>query len=183
MNSDLLTILVAITALATFALWYDTNRPKFKQLDKKFRKALWESSPIEPKHNKPKSEPHDEWEGKFFYEFDDFADAINWYLADDSRAPGACKNYQTPMSARRRPGRCQDELTRYSTIRSKWETLKSMGTVSMGEKRERDRYAPKTRLGSITGLRRCGGVPQWYRHARCRPGPAKNTNALLPKMP
>ena len=84
MNSDLLTILVAITALATFALWYDTNRPKFKQLDKKFRKALWESSPIEPKHNKPKSEPHDEWEGKFFYEFDDFADAVNWYLADDT---------------------------------------------------------------------------------------------------
>jgi hypothetical protein len=57
MNYDLLTILVVITALAMFALWHNANRPKFKQLKRKFRKALWESNPIEPKHNKPKFEP------------------------------------------------------------------------------------------------------------------------------
>ena len=87
MNYDFLTILVVITALATFGLWRNVNRPKYKQLKKKFRKALWESGPIEPKHNKPKFEPLrqslDQSEAKFFYEFDDFADVMNWYLADD----------------------------------------------------------------------------------------------------
>ena len=86
-NYDLLTTLVVITALATFALWRKANQPKSKQLSKKFRKALWESNPIEPKHKKPKFEPlrrsFAEWEAKFFYEFDDFADMMNWYLADD----------------------------------------------------------------------------------------------------
>jgi hypothetical protein len=87
-NYDLLTILVAITSLATFALWRNTNRPTFKQLNKKFRKALWESNPVEPKHDKPKFEPFRnvvaEWEAKFFYDFADFADVMNWYLADDA---------------------------------------------------------------------------------------------------
>jgi hypothetical protein len=82
MNYDLLTIVVVVTALATFALLRNTSRPKFKQLKKKFRKTLWESKPIEPKHNKPKSAPSEKWEAKFFYEFDDFADVMNWYLAD-----------------------------------------------------------------------------------------------------
>jgi hypothetical protein len=86
MNYHFLTTLVVIIALTTFALWRN-NRPKFKQLKKKFRKALWESNPIEPKHDKPKIEsPYnvfDEYEAKFFYEFDDFADVMNWYLADD----------------------------------------------------------------------------------------------------
>jgi len=45
MNYDLLTILVVITAVGTFALWRNANRPKFKQLKKKFRKALWEGNP------------------------------------------------------------------------------------------------------------------------------------------
>jgi len=73
MNYDLLTALVVITALATFALWRHTNRPKFKHLKKKFRKELWESKPIAPKHNKARFEPQhsSEWEAKFFYEFDD----------------------------------------------------------------------------------------------------------------
>jgi hypothetical protein len=88
MNYDVLTILVVITALATLSLWRNTNRPKFKQLNKKFRKALWESGPIEPKHEKPKIvSPYnhfDEYEAKFFSEFDDFADVMNWYLADDA---------------------------------------------------------------------------------------------------
>ena len=87
MNYDFLTIVIVITALATFALWRNIDRPKFKQLKKKFRKALWESNPIAPKHNKPKFEPfssREEWgEAKFFYEFDDFADVMNWYLAED----------------------------------------------------------------------------------------------------
>src|SRR6516165_6853463 len=84
MNYDFLTILVVITAFTTFALWRKANQPKFKLLKKKFRKALWESNPIEPRHNKPKFEPRrlDEWEAKFFYEFDDFADVVNWFLAD-----------------------------------------------------------------------------------------------------
>jgi hypothetical protein len=88
MNYDFLTILIVITALATFAVWRSVNRPKYKQLKKKFRKALWESAPIEPKHNKPKfkglSYSVGEGETKFFYEFDDFADVMNWYLADDA---------------------------------------------------------------------------------------------------
>jgi hypothetical protein len=86
MNYDLLAILVVITAWATFVLWHKTNRPKFKQLKKKFRKALWERNPIEPKHNKPRFEPlsnsRNDAEAKFFYDFDDFADVMNWYLAD-----------------------------------------------------------------------------------------------------
>jgi hypothetical protein len=91
MNYDLLAILVVITACATFVLWRNTNRPKFKQLKKKFRKALWESKPIEPKHNKPRFEPLrnslNGAEAKFFYEFDDFADVMNWYLADINSSP------------------------------------------------------------------------------------------------
>jgi hypothetical protein len=88
MNYDFLIILVAITALMTFGLWRSVNRPKYKQLKKKFRKALWESGPIEPKHNKPTFKPvgfdRTEWTAKFFDEFDDFADVMNWYLADDA---------------------------------------------------------------------------------------------------
>ena len=91
MNYDFLTILVVIIALATFSLWRNTNRPKFKQLSKKFRKALWESGPIAPKHNKPKFEPLRErcaeGEARFFYEFEDFADVMNWYLADTMTTP------------------------------------------------------------------------------------------------
>ena len=87
MNYDFLTIVVVIIAAATFALWRNANRPKFKHLKKKFRKALWESGPIEPKHDKPIFEPlrntFDEWEAKFFYDFDDFADVMNWYLAEE----------------------------------------------------------------------------------------------------
>jgi len=87
MNFDFLAIAIVITALTTFALWRNINRPKFKQLKKKFRKALWESNPIAPKHNKPKFEPfssREEWgEATFFYEFDDFADVMNRYLAED----------------------------------------------------------------------------------------------------
>jgi hypothetical protein len=46
------------------------------------------STVMEPKHNRPKFEPYysgviAEWEAKFFYEFDDFADVMNWYLAYD----------------------------------------------------------------------------------------------------
>jgi hypothetical protein len=84
MNYELLTILVVVTAAATFALWRRTDRPKFKLLKKKFRKALLESKPIVPKHNKPRFEHGlHEGEANFFYEFDDFADVMNWYLADD----------------------------------------------------------------------------------------------------
>jgi hypothetical protein len=37
-----------------------------------------------PKHNKPRFEHGlHEGEAKFFYEFDDFADVMNWYLADE----------------------------------------------------------------------------------------------------
>jgi hypothetical protein len=88
MNYDLLTILVVISASVTFTLWRNTNRPKFKQLSKKFRKALWESDPIEPKHNEPKFKPlrrsREERDAKFFSEFEDFADVVNWYLASDT---------------------------------------------------------------------------------------------------
>jgi hypothetical protein len=40
MNYDYLTILVVITAVATFALWRNSNRPKFKQLNKKIPQGI-----------------------------------------------------------------------------------------------------------------------------------------------
>ena len=68
MNYDLLTIVVVITALVTFALWRNTNRPKFKQLNKQFRKALWESDPTAMLKA---------WDSYHISQFD-LADDTNW---------------------------------------------------------------------------------------------------------
>lgn len=91
LNILIVVLVVVVTPLMTFRLWHDVNRPKYKQLKKKFRKALWESGPIEPKHDKPKFEPLrkslDQSEAKFFHDFDDFADVMNWWLAVTDPGP------------------------------------------------------------------------------------------------
>jgi len=148
MSYDYLTILVVITALATFALWRNSNRPKFKQLNKKFRKALWESNPIEPKHNRPKFEPYRnvvaEWEAKFFYEFDDFADVMNWYPADDPDYTSPWRLQELPYTDVSRAGDDGPTPGRaYSVFHNQMEVgkLEIHGGVFYGkEGKERDIY-------------------------------------------
>jgi hypothetical protein len=86
MSFDFLTIVVIVNALATFVLWSERRPEKIK---KKFRKQLYDTKPIAPKHQPPK-----EIGGKFeslvreenrafFADFADFANTVNWWLADE----------------------------------------------------------------------------------------------------
>jgi hypothetical protein len=83
MDYSFVVTVVAINAVVT--LWLLRHvRPKFK-LKRKFRKALWHSGPIKPKHDRPPKPDESEHEGhkRFYFEFADFADVVNWNLADD----------------------------------------------------------------------------------------------------
>src|SRR5262245_120271 len=86
MSFDFLTIVVIVNALATFVLWSALQPAKIK---KKFRKQLYDTKPITPKHRPPKAiggkleslvrEEH----RVFFADFADFANVVNWWLAGE----------------------------------------------------------------------------------------------------
>jgi hypothetical protein len=94
MTFDVLIIIVVINAVATLLLWgkvagKSSGRPK---LNKKATTALWRSEPIIPKHRPPKI-AGGEYSGlagdvdrRFFADFKDFADVVNWWLADEFTA-------------------------------------------------------------------------------------------------
>ena len=83
---DFLTIVVIVNALATFVLWSERRPEKIK---KKFRKQLYDTEPITPKHRPPKAiggkfESLVSKEDRvFFADFADFANVVNWWLADE----------------------------------------------------------------------------------------------------
>jgi hypothetical protein len=86
MSFDFLTIVVIVNALATFVLWSERRPQKIK---KKFRKQLYDTKPITPKHRPPKAiggrfESCVRKEHRvFFADFADFANVVNWSLADE----------------------------------------------------------------------------------------------------
>lgn len=94
MSYEFLVSIVLINAVATFSLWRKlaNNGPNRPRLNKKAATALWRSEPIVPKHNPPKmaggefSSLARDVDRMFFADFRDFADVINWWLADDFTA-------------------------------------------------------------------------------------------------
>jgi hypothetical protein len=81
MNSDWLWIIVVINTIAIIALW----RRKPDRLNKKAAKLLWRSDPITPKHEPPDfpTSFDNDYDRRFFADFKDFADVVNWWLADE----------------------------------------------------------------------------------------------------
>jgi hypothetical protein len=91
MNYDMLVFIVIANVLVTFSLWRIVARKADRPpgLNKKAAKELWHSEPITPKHEPPKvaggefaSLAHDH-DRRFFADFKEFADVVNWWLADE----------------------------------------------------------------------------------------------------
>ena len=90
MSNEVLVAIVAINAVVTLSLWRmmatKANRPA--GLNKKAAKALWHSDPIVPRHDPPKAVGGDfpslvhDADRTFFDDFKEFADVVNWFLAD-----------------------------------------------------------------------------------------------------
>jgi hypothetical protein len=81
-----LSIVVALNVLATIELWRRAAR-RPERPKKKFLNRLWDSKPIMPKHEPPPPLKEGAWgvgneELQFFEDFEDFANVVNWWLAD-----------------------------------------------------------------------------------------------------
>jgi hypothetical protein len=88
---QVLWIAVVLNASATIKLWQRAAR-RPEKLKKKFLNRLWRSKPITPKHEPPPPLKADSYGvGKdvlqFFSDFEDFAEVINWWLADPYASP------------------------------------------------------------------------------------------------
>jgi hypothetical protein len=91
MTFGILTIIVLLNVAATIELWRRAAR-RPEKLNKKFGKRLWGSKPITAKHEPPPREvktpgifgrkAETEWM-QFFSDFEDFANVVNWWLAED----------------------------------------------------------------------------------------------------
>jgi hypothetical protein len=87
-------------------------------LKKKFEKQLYESAPITPIHNPPKTPGGDKYgrareaERRFFTDFNEFADVANWWLADNEsrwrlqELPDVERRLNIHYDAGLMPGRC-----------------------------------------------------------------------------
>jgi hypothetical protein len=90
MSYEVLVAIVAINAIMTLSLWrmMATKASRPAGLNKKAAKALWHSDPIAPRHDRPKvvggNFPSlvDDADRRFFDDFKDFVDVVNWWLAD-----------------------------------------------------------------------------------------------------
>jgi hypothetical protein len=82
MSNEVLIAIVAINAIVTLSLWrmMATKVSRPAGLNKKAGKALWHSDPIVPRHEKPKVVG--DADTTFFDDFKEFADVVNWWLAD-----------------------------------------------------------------------------------------------------
>lgn len=89
-NYDVLTAIVATNAIVTLSLWrlMATKVTRPAGLNKKAAKTLWNSDPIVPRHEAPNFVGRDipGWGDDavrtFFDDFKEFADVVNWWLAD-----------------------------------------------------------------------------------------------------
>src|SRR5947209_11408696 len=91
MTYDVLVIIVVINVVFTLLLWRQVGNKSNRglKLNKKVSTALWHSDPIVPKHDPPNtkfSSSADDIEQQFLADFRDFADVVNWWLADEFRA-------------------------------------------------------------------------------------------------
>jgi hypothetical protein len=84
----LMSIVVAVNALATIELWRRAARRPEKP-KKKFLKRVFDSKPITPKHQPPLPLKEGYAVGikelQFFGDFKEFADVVNWWLAGYTR--------------------------------------------------------------------------------------------------
>ncbi len=83
---NFLAIIVVLNAAATITLWQQAMR-RPEKLKNKFLNLLWHSKPIIPKHEPPPPLEAGKWgvdkeELQFFSDFDEFANVVNWWLAD-----------------------------------------------------------------------------------------------------
>jgi len=83
---EFLIIIVILNIAATIALWRRAAR-RPEKLKKKFLNLLWRSKPITPKHQPPPLLKKGAWgvgneQLQFFSDFEDFANIVNWWLAD-----------------------------------------------------------------------------------------------------
>jgi hypothetical protein len=100
---ELLSIIVALNVVATIALWRQAVRHP-EQLKKKFLNQLWRGKPITPKHQPPAPLKPDAWgvgahDLRFFTDFKDFANVVNWWFADEDlgrRAPWRLQELPDP---------------------------------------------------------------------------------------
>jgi hypothetical protein len=86
MTFEILTIIVLVNIALTIGLLRTAAR-RPEKLKKKFRKQLWESKPITPKHERPPTPEKSriffgDVELQFFNDFEDFADVVNFWLTD-----------------------------------------------------------------------------------------------------
>ncbi len=88
MTFNVLIALVILNLLAVFSLWRAAARRPAK-LKKKFINELLHSKPIAPKHQPPKvigeafSSLVTDEDRQFFKDFEEFADVMNWWFADE----------------------------------------------------------------------------------------------------
>jgi hypothetical protein len=90
MSYEVLVIIVVANSLVTLSLWRKmatkANRPV--GLNKKSARALWRSDPIVPRNDPPKvvggkfPSLANDVDRAFFADFKEFADVVNWWLAD-----------------------------------------------------------------------------------------------------
>jgi hypothetical protein len=87
MTFEILSIIVLLNVVATIALWRTAAR-RPERLKRRFRNRLWRSNPITPKHQPPPPLKEDAWgvdkhDLQFFSDFKEFANVVNWWLADE----------------------------------------------------------------------------------------------------
>ena len=89
MKDWVLVTVVWINAIATILLWrrMATKASQPLRLNKKAEEAVWHSEPVVPRHDAPKVVGGglplvDDIDKAFFEDFKEFADVVNWSLAD-----------------------------------------------------------------------------------------------------
>jgi hypothetical protein len=94
---QVVTAIVVLNAIATITPWQEAAR-KPPRPKKEFLQKLMRSEPITPKHNPPRiaggefSSLADDEDRLFFADFAEFADVVNWWLAD--KHVGSCWRLQ-----------------------------------------------------------------------------------------
>jgi hypothetical protein len=89
MSYEVLVVIAVINGIATILLWQQVAAKANQRLrlNKKAEDAVWRSEPIEPRHDPPKVVGGgfplaNDVDRAFFEDFKEFADVVNWSLAD-----------------------------------------------------------------------------------------------------
>jgi hypothetical protein len=96
MSFNILFMIDVLNVIATITLWQTAAR-RPEKVKKKFFAALMDNKPIVPRHQRPKS-IGEGWgvydqDRKFFADFEDFADIVNWWFATrTSGGLGDCRS-------------------------------------------------------------------------------------------